>query len=234
MMFAWFKRKRKEEVIHSQPTIGETVQKNELILPEQLKEMLPMNRFINDWCVALNKVLPEYEIDTTERIAMFVAQCGHESSDFRVLKENLNYRWETLRKVFPKYFPTDALAQEYASKPNKQEAIANRVYASRMGNGPEKSGDGFRYSGKGLIQLTGKNNYTAFAESVNMPLSEIGDYLLTFEGAVKSACWFWKENNLNPLSDQLDVRKATRRINGGFHGLEDRQNRFNRNMNILK
>jgi putative chitinase len=229
-MFSWFKNRFKQEpqeiTIKTEP--------KKLITPQQLKAMIPSNQFIDDWCDALNTVLPEYQIDTPERIAMFIAQCGHESMDFRTLKENLNYRWESLRRVFPKYFPTDALAQEYASKPNKQEAIANRVYANRMGNGTEASGDGYRYSGRGLIQLTGKNNYSSFAKSIGMNLNEVPNYLLTFEGAVKSACWFWKENNLNALSDQLDVKTTTRRINGGFHGLEDRENRYKRNITILK
>lgn len=229
-MFNWFKNRFRQEP--EEVTIK--VEPKKLITPEQLKIMIPTNQFIDDWCDALNSILPDYEIDTPERIAMFVAQCGHESMDFRTLKENLNYRWESLRRVFPKYFPTDALAQEYASKPNKQEAIANRVYANRMGNGPESSGDGFRYSGKGLIQLTGKNNYTAFAKSVDMTLDEVPDYLVTFEGAVKSACWFWEETDLNMWSDQKDVKTVTRRINGGFHGLEDRENRYNRNIAILR
>jgi putative chitinase len=229
-MFNWFKNRFRQEP--EEVTIK--VEPKKLITPQQLKAMIPTNQFIDDWCGALNAVLPDYEIDTPERIAMFVAQCGHESMDFRVLKENLNYRWESLRRVFPKYFPTDALAQEYASKPNKQEAIANRVYANRMGNGPESSGDGYRYSGRGLIQLTGKNNYSSFARSTGMNLDEVRDYLLTFEGAVKSACWFWDETGLNTWSDQNDVKTVTRRINGGFHGLEDRENRYNRNIAILK
>ena len=126
---------------------------------EHLQQLLPKNPYIDYWYNALMQLFPDYEIDTEKRIAAFIAQCAHESANFMVLRENLNYRWQTLRKIFPKYFPTDELAQEYASKPNKQEAIANRVYANRMGNGPEESGDGYRYSGKGLIQLTGKDNY---------------------------------------------------------------------------
>ena len=201
-----------------------------MLLADQLQKMIPTNKFVNEWVEALNNVLPEFEINTPDRIAMFVAQCGHESMDFRVLQENLNYRWESLRRVFPKYFPTDDLARQYAHKP---EMIANRVYGNRMGNGPEESGDGFRYSGKGLIQLTGKNNYTNFADSIGMSLEEVPEYLITFEGAVKSACWFWNQADLNYWSDQQDVRTVTKKINGGFNGLEDRILRYDRNIVIL-
>jgi putative chitinase len=135
------------------------------------------------------------------------------------LKENLNYKWASLRKVFPKYFPTDELAQAYEKQPQR---IANRIYGSRMGNGDEASGDGFRYCGRGLIQLTGRNNYDAFAESIETPVEEIPAYLETFEGAVQSACWFWETNNLNQFADADDIKTMTRRINGGFIGLEDR------------
>ena len=124
----------------------------------QLKQLLPKNPYIDQWYGALSQLLPDYEINTPQRIAAFIAQCSHESAGFTALRENLNYRWQSLRKIFPKYFPTDELAQEYANKPNKQEAIANRVYANRMGNGPESSGDGWRFCGRGLIQLTGRDN----------------------------------------------------------------------------
>ncbi len=109
---------------------------------DQLKKLLPKNPYIDYWHSALSKLLPEYQINTPQRIAAFVAQCAHESGGFMVLQENLNYRPQSLRKLFGKYFPTDELANEYCSRPNKQEAIANRIYASRMGNGDESSGDG--------------------------------------------------------------------------------------------
>jgi putative chitinase len=201
-----------------------------MLLVDQLQKMIPTNKFVDDWVESLNNVLPEYEINTPDRIAMFIAQCGHESMDFRVLQENLNYRWESLRRVFPKYFSNDDLARQYAHKP---EMIANRVYGNRMGNGPEESGDGFKYSGKGLIQLTGKYNYTNFANSIGMSLEEVPEYLITFEGAVKSACWFWNQSDLNSWSDQQDVRTVTKKINGGFNGLEDRILRYDRNVVIL-
>lgn len=201
---------------------------------EQLRKILPGNTNVEQWHAALSEILPRYEIDTPERMAAFIAQCAHESAGFRVLKENLNYRWQTLRKVFPKYFPTDEIAQRYASLPNKQEAIANRVYGNRMGNGPESSGDGFRYCGRGLIQLTGKQNYTKFAESIGITVEEASEYLQTFEGAVESACWFWKTNNLNRFADVEDLVTMTKRINGGTNGLEDRIKHYHHALAILQ
>jgi putative chitinase len=192
------------------------------ITREQLQQIIPKNPYIDQWCTALNKLLPDYSIDTPQRVAAFLAQCAHESGGFVFLKENLNYRAASLRKVFPKYFPTDVLAEQYASQPNKAEAIANRVYANRMGNGPEESGDGFRYCGRGLIQLTGRNNYESFADSIESTPEEVSQYLETFEGAVQSACWFWETNNLNQFADTDDIKTMTKRINGGFIGLEDR------------
>lgn len=200
---------------------------------EQLRELLPRNKFIDNWHEALTQLLPDYEINTPNRIAAFIAQCSHESAEFRVLKENLNYRWTSLRKIFPKYFPTDELAQEYASKPNKQEAIANRIYANRMGNGPEESGDGYRYCGRGLIQLTGKDNYSFFAGSLDITVEEAADYLQTFEGAAQSACWFWENNNLNKWADEGDIKTLTRRINGGYIGLADRIKHYEHALHVL-
>ena len=205
-----------------------------VITEQQLSQLIPGNPYVAQWCHALNEILPEYEINTPTRIAAFIAQCAHESGGFKFLKENLNYRAASLRKVFPKYFPDDAIANEYASKPNKQEAIANRIYANRMGNGDEASGDGFRYCGRGLIQLTGKNNYTIFAASIETPVEEIPGYLQTFEGAVQSACWFWEQNNLNKEADAKDIRTMTRKINGGFIGLEDRIKHYEHALHVLE
>jgi putative chitinase len=189
---------------------------------DQLRQLLPKNPYIDQWHHALSQLLPDYEINTPQRIAAFMAQCAHESGEFTALKENLNYKAATLRKVFPKYFPTDEIANQYASMPNKQEAIANRVYANRMGNGDEASGDGFRYCGRGLIQLTGKDNYTWFAASIGISPNEASEYLQTFEGAAQSACWFWETNNLNQYADSGDFVTMTKRINGGTIGLDDR------------
>lgn len=197
---------------------------------QQLAELLPGNPYLDYWYSALERCLPDYDINTPERVAAFIAQCAHESGEFRVLKENLNYRAVTLRKVFPKYFPNDQLAAQYAGK---QEMIANKVYASRMGNGDEASGDGFRYCGRGLIQLTGKNNYQNFADSIETPVEELPEYLATFEGAVQSACWFWETNNLNQWADKGDILTLTKRINGGTIGLEDRIKHYNHALHVI-
>ncbi len=199
----------------------------------QLKQLLPKNPYVEHWHKALSQLLPDYEINTPQRIAAFVAQCAHESGGFMVLKENLNYRAASLRKLFPKYFPDDAIAQRYASMPNKQEAIANRIYANRMGNGPEESGDGYRYCGRGLIQLTGRQNYTWFAASLEITPEEATEYLGTFEGAAQSACWFWETNKLNQWADAGDIVTLTKRINGGTIGLDDRIKHYEHALHVL-
>ncbi len=200
---------------------------------QQLKQLLPKNPYVEHWHHALSQLLPDYEINTPQRIAAFIAQCSHESGGFMVLKENLNYKAATLRKIFPKYFPTDAMAAEYAAKPNKQEAIANLVYANRMGNGAPETGDGYRYCGRGLIQLTGKSNYSWFAASLGIPVEEAAEYLQTFEGAAQSACWFWETNNLNRFADAGDIRGLTKAINGGFIGLEDRIKHYEHALHVM-
>lgn len=199
------------------------------ITKEQLSQLIPKNPYIDQWYEALSVLLPDYEINTPNRIAAFIAQCAHESASFTALHENLNYRAETLSKVWPKKFPP-AVAQQYAHKP---EAIANRAYASRMGNGDEASGDGWRYCGRGLIQLTGKDNYTAFADSIGITPEEVSDYVQTFEGAAQSACWFWETNNLNQYADSGDIETMTKRINGGTLGLEDRKKHYEHAKHIL-
>lgn len=197
---------------------------------DQLKQMIPKNPYVDQWYKAISEILPEYEINTPKRVAAFLAQCAHESGGFIFLKENLNYKAPSLRKVFPKYFPDDATAAAYANKPEK---IANRVYANRMGNGDEASGDGWRYCGRGLIQLTGKDNYTFFAGSLDIPVEEASEYLQTFEGAVQSACFFWEQNNLNQWADKGDILTLTKRINGGTIGLEDRQKHYEHALHIF-
>lgn len=196
----------------------------------QLKQILPNNTNLADWHEALTTILPEYEINTPKRIAAFLAQCVHESGGFSAIKENLNYKAASLQKVFPKYFSTAELAEAYA---HKQEKIANRVYANRMGNGDEASGDGFRYCGRGLIQLTGHDNYQSFADSIETPLTEMPEYLATYAGAVQSACWFWECNDLNSLADSGDIKAMTKRINGGYIGLEDRVKHYEHIKEVL-
>jgi putative chitinase len=206
---------------------------NFILTREQLAQLLPGNPYLDHWHHALEQALPDYDINTPQRVAAFVAQCSHESGGFRALKENLNYKAVTLRKIFPKYFPDDATANHYASLPNKQEAIANRVYGGRMGNGPEASGDGFRYCGRGLIQLTGKSNYQNFADSIETPVEDIPEFLATFEGAVQSACWFWESNNLNQWADKGDILTLTKRINGGTIGLDDRIKHYEHALHVV-
>ena len=197
---------------------------------EQLSSVIGNNPDLDGWYEALSSILPEYEIDSPQRVAAFIAQCTHESGGFKRLKENLNYKAESLVRVFPKYFPSLDLAKQYA---HDQEKIANRVYGGRMGNGDESSGDGFRYCGRGLIQLTGRNNYTKFSESIGTAVEEVPALLETFEGAVKSACWFWKTNNLNQYADAGDILTMTKRINGGTIGLEDRVKHYNHALEVF-
>lgn len=197
---------------------------------EHLAEMIKGNPYIDQWYDALSAILPEYGINTPERVAAFIAQCAHESGGFKFLKENLNYKAESLLKVFPKYFKTLDEARAYEKKPEK---IANKIYGNRMGNGDESSGDGFRYCGRGLIQLTGKENYSWFAASLEIPVEEASEYLETFEGAVQSACWFWEENKLNQWADKKDILTLTKRINGGTIGLDDRIKHFNHALHVL-
>ena len=200
---------------------------------QQLQQLIPKNPYVKQWHTALQQLLPDYEINTAKRIAAFIAQCAHESGNFTQLRENLNYRAVTLRKIFPKYFPTDELAQQYAIRPDRQQAIANLVYANRMGNGPPESGDGYRFAGKGLIQLTGKDNYTWFAASLGIGVEAAAEYLETFEGAAQSACWFWETNKLNQWADAGDILTLTKRINGGTIGLEDRIKHYEHALHVL-
>jgi putative chitinase len=196
---------------------------------DQLKQMVK-NPHIDHWYAALEQLLDDYDINTPLRVAHFIAQCAHESGNFVFIKENLNYKAASLQKIFGKYFPTAELAAQYANKP---ERIANRIYASRMGNGPEASGDGYRYCGRGLIQLTGKDNYTFFAGSLDISTEEASEYLATFEGAAQSACWFWEQNNLNRFADANDVKGLTRAINGGYIGLDDRISHTEHALHVL-
>ena len=190
-----------------------------LITPSELKTIVPTMKEPDEWSTALNEILPKYNIIGRDRIAAFVAQCAHESMGFNRIVENLNYSASGLRSTFGKYFPTLAIANQYARKPEK---IANRAYASRMGNGNESSGDGWKYRGKGLIQLTGKNNHELFAESIGKTLDDTIVYLGTKAGAVESAAWFWKTNDLNRYADTQNITKLTQKINGGTNGLQSR------------
>src|SRR6056300_1571923 len=184
-----------------------------------------------DWYEAMCEILPLWEVDTIERVAMFVAQCGHESGGFRVLSENLNYSAKALNSIFPKYFKRAGRdANEYHRQPEK---IANVIYAGRMDNGDTDSGDGWRFRGGGILQLTGRYNYTKFGEEVEMSPEEAVEYVRTKKGALDSACWFWDTNGINSYADARDVKGATKRINGGYIGLEDRQKHYHHAMEVL-
>jgi putative chitinase len=200
-----------------------------ILTQEQLGQIIPGNPYVEHWYNALAQCLPDYDITTPQRIAGFLAQCAHESGGFTAIKENLNYQAATLSKVWPRLFPPDVAAQ-YA---HNQEKIANRAYGGRMGNGPEESGDGFRFCGRGLIQITGRNNYQAFADSLQMDINDVPAYLATFEGAVQSACWFWEANNLNAVADAGDITRMTKIINGGTLGLDDRTRRYQHALQVM-
>jgi putative chitinase len=205
-----------------------------MITLELLQKVCPKTKkeILETYVAPINKVAKAYGIlDNHKRVAAFLAQIAHESGGFNFTKENLNYNAKALQSVFKKYYPTEKDAIIHERKP---EQIANRVYASRMGNGDEKSGDGWTYRGRGLIQLTGKENYTKFSESIKKPLKEAVDYLETAEGAVESAAWFWNKNKLNELCDKDDFTTLTKRINGGTNGLEDRKHHYEIALKALK
>lgn len=180
---------------------------------------------------ALNLTLPEYQINTKLRLCHFLAQIIHESGHLKYNQENLNYSAKALRSVFGKYFPTDALAEQYARKPEK---IANRVYANRMGNGDEASGDGWLRRGRGLIQLTGTDNYKACSKALNIDLMKNPDLIVSnAEVCVKTACWFWSSKRLNEWADKDDIITITKKINGGLNGIESRKELLSRAKNVL-
>lgn len=205
----------------------------EFFTEDRVRSLIPKVKNFDDWYVNLLEILPLYEIDSPHRVAAFMAQCGHESGGFTIMQENLNYSADGLRKIFGKYFPSVELANQYARKP---QMIANRVYANRMGNGPESSGDGWNYRGRGIIQITGKNNYVRCSQSMfeDNLLVEQPELLLDTYYAIHSACWFWTATRLNELADVQDLKLMTKRINGGFIGLQDRINHYNRAVHILE
>ena len=203
-----------------------------MITLAQFKKFAPNTKYAQQWYDTLfspqtelggKSLLDEYQINTPKRVAAFLAQCGHESGGFVFVTENLNYSASGLMRVFPKYFPTLELAKQYERNPKK---IASRVYANRMGNGDEASGEGFAYRGRGILQLTGKDNYFWFGASLDMTPEQASDYLETFEGAAQSACWFWETNKLNKYVDAGDFKGLTKAINGGYIGLADREHHY--------
>jgi len=197
---------------------------------EQFKAIAGENPYAEHWVEALNKCLPDYDITTPERLAGFFGQCMVESAGFTAIKENLNYKAESLVRLWKSHFPTIDIANQYAHQPEK---IANRAYAGRMGNGPEESGDGWKFRGKGLIQLTGRDNYQGFANSVQMSIDDAAAYLETFEGCVQSACYFWENANLNTLADQGNIDHISHIINGGTLGQEERRHFYQIALQVL-
>jgi putative chitinase len=194
---------------------------------EGLQTVIPHNKEIDLWYNALYQYLPPFNITTPARVAGFVAQCAHESADFTILQENLNYGAKGLRGLFGKYFPNDDIAKQYERKP---ELIANKIYSGRMGNGPEASGDGWKFRGRGIVQITGRANYTQCSRDLfqDDELAQNPDLLRTPEYAVLSACWFWHKNLLNQYCDSGDIVTLTKKINGGTIGIEDRIEKWNR------
>ena len=202
---------------------------------EHLAEIIPGNKQVGEWYAALCELLPKYGITTERRVAHFLSQCAHESANFKRLEENLNYSAKALRAVFGRYFG-DAPKRDADEYHRQPEMIANYVYMDefrkyKMGNVNE--GDGWLFRGRGLKQLTGRDNYTKFGESVDMTAEQAAEYVASFKGAIESACWFWDTNNLNDIADGDNVKLMTKKINGGSIGLEDRQRRYVVAMNVL-
>ncbi len=182
---------------------------------------------VDDICTELNKIFAT--LGTNARNAAFFAQVAHESGDFTAVRENLNYSANGLLATFPTHFDTTTAAQ-YARQP---EQIANHLYSNRMGNGNEASGDGWKFRGRGFIQLTGKDNYTKCGNSLGVDLLSTPEYLETLEGAMRSALWYWTANDLNHWADLGDIVTITKKINGGTIGLADRQMLYKRALTIL-
>lgn len=205
-----------------------------MITIELLQSLCPKTKrsILEQYVEPLHEVAEYYDMyDNPKRLAGFLAQTAHESGGFTAVKENLNYSAKGLMTTFRKYFPTEAIAKQYERKPEK---IANRVYANRMNNGDEASGDGYRFCGRGLIQLTGRANYTKFAQDLGISVEETVAYLETPNGAVSSAGWFWDNNNLNGYCDRDDFVGLTKRINGGTIGLEDRKHHYDIMLELLQ
>ena len=200
----------------------------------QFTNIFPRAKNPNAWVQALNLQLDRYGFNTLNRISAFLAQTGHESAGYTALKENLNYSAQALNAVFPKYFKNAGRdANLYARQPEK---IANVVYANRMGNGDTASGDGWKYRGRGLIQLTGKDNYQKFSNYISDPEIMKNPDLVSddYNYAILSAIWFWNFNSLNVFADSGDMKMLTKRINGGYNGLDDRIKLYNKIRGILK
>jgi len=206
-----------------------------IVIPASSFKLAALKGHVPDAVIAqIPDTAVKFNITTPLRLAHFLAQCGHESGGFKAVNENLNYGAKGLRGTFGKYFPTDALASQYEKKPEK---IANRVYSSRMGNGDEASGEGWKYKGRGFIQLTGKSNYAAFDKTVDEDIIATPDLVAT-KYPLMSAAFFFNNNSLWTICDKgadvATVTAVTKRVNGGTIGLEDRIKHFNEYYNLLK
>ena len=205
-----------------------------MITEQQFSHLFPRAQDPASWAESMNNVFPTYEINTPQRVAAFLAQCGHESGGWTVFEENLNYSAQGLNGTFRKYFPTVESATPYARKP---EMIANKIYANRMGNGAPESGDGYKYRGRGPIQLTGRSNYTSFAKDMFEDWQNVVDnpdwVTSDRDFALMSAIWFWNTNKLNVQADAGDIKLMTKKINGGYIGLEDRIKHYNEAIHLL-
>lgn len=197
-----------------------------MVNAEQLKKL----HIGEQWVDALNDTFARFSILSPVQQASFIGQCGHECGNFKVLEENLNYRAETLMKLWAKRFPTIEIANEYARNPKK---IANKVYASRMGNRDESSGDGFRFRGRGCIQLTGHANYFHAGKACDVDFVMNPDLVATPKYAAMTAGWFWNTHKLNQYADSRDFVMMTKKINGGTIGLQDRINHINHALQVL-
>lgn len=182
------------------------------------------------WYELFVEMLPTFEINTLPRVAAFIAQTAHESAGYTKFAENLNYSAQGLVAAWPKRFPNLQMAQAYHRQPEK---IANRAYSNRLGNGNEASGDGYAFRGRGLIQLTGRYNYTLFSEYSEIDLEVLPQYVESPRGAVHSACWFWFVKRLNTYVDNNDFEGLTLAINGGLNGYEDRVRYYNKALDVF-
>ena len=205
-----------------------------MLTAQQFAHLFPRAQDPQSWVDSMNEVFPTYDINTPQRVAAFLAQCGHESGGWTTFEENLNYSDKGLNGIFKKYFPTLESTAGYVRQPEK---IANKVYANRMGNGPESSGDGWKYRGRGPIQLTGKDNYRSFAKDMFEDWENLfnnPDWVTADKDfALMSAIWFWNKNKLNVQADSGDIKLMTKKINGGYIGLEDRIKHYNEAIHLL-
>jgi putative chitinase len=221
--------------VTTQETVSKEVIKEDVVIPKGGPiELSKLKGHVPDSVITqIPTVMEKFQINTPLRLAHFLAQCGHESGNFRAVQENLNYSADGLKRIFPKYFPGN-LAESYARNPEK---IASKVYGGRMGNGDETTKEGFKFRGRGYIQLTGKANYTAFAKSIGEDTVANPDLVAT-KYPLASAAWFFSKNGLNAIADKgadsATVTAVTKRVNGGTIGLADRIKHFNEYYHLLK